>query len=164
MFTASEVEHMNEHDYPEYARVLKAVYLMRTCGLSLAVAAKEAGTSTYWVLFAARSALKRVGDRWEAKPSDCLPRRVDFVRYNDETTKEFAEICDVVINSSKVASQIREYKEAVRRHFAETGNTDGLQPFAGKSIVDAFGSRHKFVTDPVDLQWIADSVYPESWF
>lgn len=142
----SSIESMTPREREAYERGLLALGLMRREGLSLTAAALEAGTKPETVRRYAGDALARVRGRWDAKPADRLVRRMLF--YDTKGTKF------VTVRSSKTASRIGEYHNAMKE-FLETGNRSKLKSFAGKSIVDARGKRHRFVTSPKVIRRLA---------
>ena len=140
------IDRMTSRQQEAYERALLALGLMRRDGLSLAAATREAGTQPETARRFIRAVLIRVRGRWEAKPADRLQRRMLF--YDTKGTKF------VTIRSSAAASHIGEYHNAMKE-FLETGNRSKLKPFAGRSIVDARGQRHRFVTGPKVIRRLA---------
>jgi hypothetical protein len=130
-----------------YERALKAISLMRREDMSLRAAAHEAGTQQDTVRALAGQALIRTRrGRWEARPRDRLERRM--LLYDRKGT------IFVTVRSSATASRIGEYHNAVKKSL-ETGNRSKLRPFRGKSIVDAKGKHHRFVTSPTVIRRLA---------
>jgi hypothetical protein len=132
-----------------YERVLHAVNLSRRYDIPVNVAAHEAGTTLQAILKYARPALKRVGDRWMARASDRLERRMRF--YDPNRSYK------VTVSSSEVASRISAYHRDGMGRFVETGSRTKLQGFAGKYVVDVDGRRHYFLTDPTTIRRLARS-------
>lgn len=140
-----------------YEKALHAVSLSRHRRLPLPVAAREAHTTPTAVLRYARAAFTKRRGEWVTKPRDQLERQMLFY----DRKGSYA----VTVRSSTSASRIGEYHNAVRR-FLETGDDSRIRPFEGKSIVDARGRRHRFLTDPDAIRRLAragtfgfDSIY-----
>jgi hypothetical protein len=119
---------------------------MRTDGLSLTRAAREVHTTPETMRRYVGSALVRTRrGRWAATPSDRLTRRVWFL-----TPKGKIELA---VRSSRTASLIARHMAAVHRYL-ETGETDALQEFVGKSVRSR-GASFAFLTDPRVLDRLA---------
>nr|BAL53904.1 hypothetical conserved protein [uncultured prokaryote] len=85
--------------------------------------------------------------RWVARPSDRLYRQL--------TTITTEGVVKVDTRSSKTASLIARYNNAVRR-FLSTNNPDHLKPFRGKTFQVA-KRRFRFETDPDKLKKLEES-------
>jgi len=103
---------------------LYALSLMRTQGLSLTAAAREAGLSRETMRAWVGRTLTKRGRRWAARPSDKLVRMMKVLTPRGMVT--------VPIYSSRTASTLGQYHAAVRD--ALRGDTSALRAFRGKSI------------------------------
>jgi hypothetical protein len=127
-----------------YRRSLDAVHPMRE-GKSLARASREAGVSPSSVLKHASLAIERRGGRYVARRADRLPRELLFYDAKGRIK--------LLTRSSKTASDIGRYHNAVRKYLVE-GNDSGLRDFEGKAIV-VEGGRLPFITDRRTLNRLA---------
>jgi hypothetical protein len=111
---------------------------MRTEGKSLTGAISGAQTSKRTVVRYVSSALvKQLSGRYEVKPSDRFPRRIQWQMPNGKIP--------ITVRSSRMASKVAEHQNAIR-HFLRTGDTSRLDEFKGKSVLG-----RTFVTDPKHL-------------
>lgn len=129
-------------------RALEAVALMRREDLSLDAAASRVGTHPAVVILYANQALKKVGDEYEALPSDKLERGLAFPTTTGSAT--------VVVGSSEDATAIGEYFNAVRS-YVRTGDASKLADFAGQSVTDVDGKQWPFITDPRVLKRLGNA-------
>ncbi len=143
---ARTLARMTPRQREAYERALQTIGLIRREGMSLTAAAQESGTRPETVRRFAGEALVRIRGSWQAKPEDRLERRMLF--YDTKGTKF------VTIRSSNAASRVGEYHNAMKEYL-ETGNRSKLKPFVGKSIVDARGKHHRFVTSPKVIRRLA---------
>lgn len=121
---------------------------MRTRGLSLAKASREAQTTPRTVIrYAAPAVTKTPSGKYAAKSFDRLPRSLRFLTPEGQMT--------VTVRSSKMASRIAEYWTAVDRYL-RTGNGDALRKFQDRSI-RVGKTKFEFVTDPRILDRIASA-------
>ncbi len=127
-------------------RSLEALQQMRSEGLSLTRAAREARTTPATVRKYVGSAVRQTrGGRYVATPSDRLTRRVWFL------TK--AGKVEVAVRGSRPASRVARYMAAVDRYL-QTGETDALAEFRGQSIRS--GNRtYVFLTNTAALDRLA---------
>jgi hypothetical protein len=138
---------MTSRQREAYERALQTISLMRREHLSLNAAAREAGTQVETVrALAGRALIRTRQGRWEARRRDRLERRMLFY---DRKGKLF-----VTVHSSATATRIAEYHAAMKE-FLETGQRSKLRPFKGKSVADAKGKRHRFVTSPTIIRRLA---------
>lgn len=122
-------------------RALKAVALMRK-GVSLTRASRRSHTTPDTIRKYAQSALGDLaGGRYCVARSDRLARAMRFV---DE-----AGLLTVHVRSSRVATEIAEYWNAVKRYLYR-GYVDQLRRFAGKSF-RVKGTVYRYLTDPATL-------------
>jgi hypothetical protein len=116
---------------------LHALRLMRANKLSLSWAARNLHVTPRTILkYAGRALTKARNGQYRAKPTDHLRRSMFFL-----TSEERIEL---VFHSSKTASAIGSYWEAVHR--ALRGDPYALEPFSGKSIKIGKAT-YPFVTD-----------------
>ncbi len=140
----------NKRQIEARERALAAVARMRREHLSLSGAAKAEGTNVRTVRRYAATALERVGRRglFRAKPSDRIARSLNFPTPEGQI--------DIVVRSSRTASAIAEYLNAVRKYL-NTGDTSALARFHNKTFRSADGVRHQFATYPAALNSLADA-------
>ena len=118
---------------------LEVLSLMRTKGLSLTKAAREAQTTRRTVVRYAHSALlKTDSGKYRATLTDRLERSLRFLTADGQIT--------VTVRSSRKASLIAAYWTAVD-HYLKTGETDQLRKFRGASL-SVGKTKHPFITDP----------------
>jgi hypothetical protein len=121
-----------------YDRALRVLSLMRSKQTSLTRAARETKTTPRTVIrHAGKAITKAESGRYRAKPSDRLARSLNFITTNGTV--------GITVRGSRLASTIAKYSNAVQRYL-ETGQTDELEPFVGKSI-QVGKTRYPFVTD-----------------
>lgn len=120
-------------------RSLDAVSMKRrNPALSMTKAAKLCGTTLKTIRKYGAPALETRSGRVDVKASDRLQRRMRLLTPQGEVA--------VTTRSSRTASRLSEYYNAVRKFYA-TGDTDALKPFRNKAV-RSDGQRHEFVTDP----------------
>lgn len=130
-----------------YRRALDAVSLKRrNPALTLSKAAKQSGTTLRTVRKYANSALELRSGRADVKPSDRLVRHMRMLTDRGEVA--------IRVTSSRAATRISRYNNAVREFYATLGDTSALKPFQGKSIRTG-GNTYEFVTDPATLNRLA---------
>jgi hypothetical protein len=123
-------------------RALDAVAKMRREKKSLTRAARSAHTTRQTVRkYAPGVVVRTARGRYKARGYDQLTRELRFL------TPE--GLIAIPVRGSASRSRIGEYFNAVHR-YGETGDTNPLQPFRGRSI-SAKGSRYPFVIDPETL-------------
>jgi len=125
---------------------LEVLSLMRTKGLSLAKAAKQAHTTPKTVVRYAGAALrKEPSGKYQASPFDRLARFLRFLTPEGQI--------HITVRSSRTATKVSEYMAAVD-HYLKTGDTARLAQFRGKSV--RVGTlKFQFVTDPRILDRLA---------
>lgn len=131
-------------------RALAAVARMRREHLSLSAAAKAEGTNIRTVRRYAATALDRAGRRgiFRAKASDRMARRLNFLTAQGQI--------DIVVRSSRTASAIGEYLNAVRKYL-NRGDTTALARHKNKRFRTADGVTHEFITDPTTLNQLGNA-------
>jgi hypothetical protein len=129
-----------------YQRSLDALSRMRRDGLTLKPAAKQAGTTPATVRRNVPSALTVGPDGITARPTDRLYREMRFLDSRGLTT--------VTVNSSRTATEIAEYMNAVERYL-NTGDQTDLRQFRGRTITDSAGRSHRFITNTNTLDRFA---------
>jgi hypothetical protein len=134
----------NERQAHARERALAAIARMRREGLSLSAAAKTEGTHTSTIKRYAGSALRQKcpGGHCRVTRSDRIARTLNFL-----TTT-------VTVRSSRTASQIGEYMNAVKAY--GRGDISKVARFRGKSFRATDGI-HKFITEPAKLDEILDA-------
>jgi len=119
--------------------VLAAISKMRREKISLTQASRDIGISPRTVTKWGKSALrKRPNGKYAVKASDSLLRIVLIP--TPEGTREIA------VRGSKQVTMLAEYWNALHRYL-QTGNTEKLKQFEGKSIADANGVDVPLLTD-----------------
>jgi hypothetical protein len=138
----------NQREAHAREKALAAVARMRRENLSLSAAAKVEGTHPRTVRRYAATALERAGRRglFRAKASDRIARRLNFVTPQGSI--------EIVVRSSRIASNIGEYLNAVRK-YVNTGDTSALARFRNKAFRSADGVEHEFTTEPALLDSLA---------
>jgi hypothetical protein len=128
-------------------RTLEGVNAMRNDKLSLARAAKMAGTTPRTMLRHGASALTLKNGRYVAKKFDRIPRIMRHMTVRG--------VVDVTVRSSRIASRIASHAAAVKR-FLLSGDVAVLWPFEGKTFRVG---RHVYVflTDPTVLERLANA-------
>lgn len=134
----------NKRESDARERALAVVARMRRENLSLTAAAKIEGTHIRTVRRYAGTALQRDGRSglFQVKPSDRIARRLNFPTPQGQI--------EIVVRSSRIASTIGEYLNAVRKYL-NTGDTSALSRFKNKTFRSADGVKHQFTTDPRSL-------------
>jgi len=123
-------------------RIVDVISKMRSGGVSLRKAAREAGVLPRTVIRRAPSALAKKGGRYKANPGDRLVRTLKIPTH--QGTQELD------VRGFRAASRLGRYWEAVHQYYA-TGNTIGLQNFSRKSITSVDGVKYQFLTDLDEL-------------
>jgi hypothetical protein len=116
---------------------------MRTEGLSLKKAAKEAGVSPKRVTsWGGRAIKKGKNGRYTAAKRDSLLRVVQVP--SPDGSREIA------LRNSRHASTLSQYWDAIHKYL-RTGDTAGIEKFHGKRIKDANGIQVQLITDLAEL-------------
>lgn len=124
-------------------RALEALSLMRAEGLTLAQAARAAGTTPTTVLKYARAALGRdAHGQMIPRPLDHLFRRMRVLVAGDRPQ-------GLDIHSSREASIVSDYWHAVK-HFLGTGDTQRIDRFEGIQVAG-----RRLETDPDAIEFWA---------
>jgi hypothetical protein len=133
-------------------RALDAIRRMRNDQLSLARAARVAGTTAATVKKYAQSALRRTEiGRYVARPSDRLTRHLQFLTPKGKVA--------ISVRGSRDASRVASYWAAVDR-FLSTGDASRLEPFVGRQLRS--GNRtYLFITDEALLEQLGDAGEPD---
>ena len=127
-------------------RSLEALQGMRSRGLSLAQAAKHAGTTPRTMQRHVGKALMRKDDgRYAATKWDRIPRTMRFLTENG--------VIDLVFRDSRTASDIARYMSAVDRYL-RTGDREPLSAFRGK-VVKSGKTAHAYITNGNVLERLA---------
>ena len=117
---------------------------MRTQGLSLSKAAREAGTTSRTVVRLGKPALRKGSNgRYAAKPADRLLRVLEVPRA--EGSRELA------VRSSREATKLAKYWVAVHKYL-QTGDVSEVEKFGGQFVKDATGREVPFLTDLDELK------------
>jgi hypothetical protein len=126
--------------YDRMRRVLDALsFKRRHRKASMSYAAKRAGTTLKTVLKYAPSAIEVRSGRYDATPTDRIPRTLKFLTAKGEE--------DVTVRNSRDATRLSTYQHAVRRAVATFGeDLSKLQRFDKKAL-RAGGKVYPFVTD-----------------
>ncbi len=133
----------SEPQQDTWNRALHAIAKMRSEGLSLSKAAKEAGISP--------GTVKRLGGRAiKRKPNGrySAARRDSLLRVMQVPTSGGSR--DVALRSSRHASVLGQYWDAVQKYL-QTGDSSGVEKFRGKRIKDASGQEVPLITDLKEL-------------
>jgi hypothetical protein len=141
---ASDLSALRPSEQEARARALDALSRVRQ-GMSLRRASFEAATTPHTVRRYSGSALRREGRRWRATKSDRLFRRMRWIVETDVIT--------IDLTDSRTASRIASYWDAVKT-YVETGNTQALRKFRGKTI-RVQKRAYFFVTDTRVLDQLA---------
>ena len=132
-----------ERSQDTWNRVVHVVSRMRSDGLSLNKAAKEAGVSPRTVINWSGRALKKAPNgRYSAAKRDSLLRVVQV-----PTPKGSI---DVALRDSRHASILGQYWDAVQKYL-RTGDASGIEKFRRKRILDASGAEVPLITDLKEL-------------
>ena len=132
-------------------RALAALALMRREGTSLRAAAKANGTNPGTVQHYVGSALrKEASGRFRATAYDRIARTLNFSTPQGDIA--------VTVRSSRTASRIAEYLNAVKQYLAGRDNSV-VERFRGKSF-RAGGATHVFITDSKTLDQFGDAGFP----
>ncbi|HVA27969.1 MAG TPA: hypothetical protein VNF68_07295 [Candidatus Baltobacteraceae bacterium] len=127
-------------------RALDAVATKRqNPALSMTAATRQSGTTLKTARKYAGQALAVRSGRLDVTPSDRLKRPMRMLTPKGEVV--------VVTTSSRAASRIGRYNNAVRQYLV-TGDPEPLKPFSGKAIRSG-GERYEFVTDRRTLDKLA---------
>jgi hypothetical protein len=137
---------LNEHKLQLAIREMKD-------GKSLTASARIAGLQPETVRRTLRSAklLRKKGNRWVIRGD--IPTRM--LLYAEGKARK------VIPADAKNRSAIGKFMNAVK-DFLRSNDPTGLAPFAGKSVLDIYGKRHRFETDPHELYRLA-SIGTESF-
>jgi hypothetical protein len=142
--TSKQFFGMPDAQQDAWNRVVHAIAMMRSEGVSLTKASHEFGLDPRVVRARAGSALRKTkSGRYVARPSDKLLRVL--VVPSPQGLKE------VAVRGSEIASKIAEYSDAVQR-FLRTGDSSRLKKFRRLKLVDEKGDRIKLLTDLTELQ------------
>jgi hypothetical protein len=135
----------NARERADQLDALAALSFMRREGLSASLAAKAEGVSVRKIRKYVGSALRKRGKDYVAKPSDRL-RRPPMLALDAKGTRP------VVVRSSRAASQMGQYWNAVDDALKE--KPAALKKFRGKNIPH---NKIKFLTNLRTLKRLADA-------
>jgi hypothetical protein len=124
-------------------RVLRTIAKMRTEGLSLKKAAKEAGVSPRTVAKRAGRAIKK-GENGRY----VVPKRDSLLRVVQVPTSDGSR--DIALRNSRQASTLAQYWDAVQKYL-RTGDATRIEKFRDKQIKDANGNPVELITDLREL-------------
>lgn len=130
-------------------KAFDALALMRREGLTRNAAAKRVGTDPGTILRYVGTALERNGarGRYVAKPYDRIPRTIQHYVPGGSAW--------VTVTSSRTASMIADYRNALRRYGGEPDESI-LNPFRNKKF-RAGGKTYEFITDATEIQRLLQS-------
>ena len=132
-----------------YSRALRTIAKMRTEGLSLKKAAKEAGVSPRSVTrWGGRALKKQANGRYAVTRHDSLLRVVQVP--TSEGSRE------VALRNSRHASILGQYWDAVDKYL-RTGDASAIEKFKGKSINNAAGQDVPLITDLAELNRLGNA-------
>lgn len=141
--TADDFFAQADADQETWNRVLRAIAKMRTDGLSLSKASKEAGVSPKKVTsWGGRALRKGKNGRYAVAKRDSLPRVVQVP--SSDGSREIA------LRNSRHASILGQYWDAVHKYL-RTGDSSEIEKFRGKRINDAKGNQVEMITDVAEL-------------
>jgi hypothetical protein len=139
IFTADQYSGLSSAEREARELALEALSHMRHDRLSLADAARMAGTTPENVLRYAGSAITRdPHGRHGAVANDRLYRRIAIIAKD--------RVIFIDVNDSRTASWLSRHLNAVKRYIYHADDR-GLRIFQGKGVRDAQGQFHPFVTD-----------------
>ncbi len=139
---------LSEREELARGRAFEALNMMRNRGWSLTHAATEALTTPQTVQRYVMSALRRLETgRYRPKSGDHMVRSMNF------QTKDGVIV--LPIRGSRNRSAVAIHANAMKT-FANTGRTDALRPFRGRSI-RAAGKTYPFLTDLGSLRRVLDA-------
>ena len=123
-------------------RALDALSRMRSDGISLTHAARDAGTTPRTVLkYVGRTLNRDTRGRYRPTPSDRLTRRVWMLTASGKV--------EISVRSSRTASRIAQHMAAVELYL-RTGSTAPLAAFRGEAV-RAGGQTYRFLVKPDEL-------------
>lgn len=133
-----------EQDQDTWNTALRVISKMRSDGLSLNKASKEAGISPSTVKrLAGRAIKKQPNGRYAVARRDSLLRVVRVPTTNGSQ--------DVAVRNSRDASILGQYWEAVQKYY-RTGDSSGIDKFRGTRIKDKNGVDFPLITDLKELK------------
>jgi lambda repressor-like predicted transcriptional regulator len=137
--TADAFFTQSDADQETWKRVLRTIAKMRTDGLSLTKAAKEAGVSPKKVTsWGGRALRKGKNGRYMVAKRDSLLRVVQVPTSHGSR--------EIALRNSRHASTLGQYWDAVHKYL-RTGDTAGIEKFRGKRIKDANGNQVQLITN-----------------
>lgn len=101
-----------------------------------------------------KSLFKKSG-KWFPKTRDVIERAMKIY--------ENGEIKTIIVTNSDDASLIGEYYNAVR-NYLYTGDSSYLKPFKKKTIIDAYGNKHRLETNPKKVRDIEEAKEDSEFF
>lgn len=147
---APEVEELTPAQHAMYERAIDAIYqlgvLPFTSGrgsISLTAVASRASISSKEVFRLVGHAFRRRGRRWVLRGPEEWPRGVDMI-----VRQGF--VCTMV-RSPRTAVRIAKHYDAVRL-LLKSHDASALRKLEGRFIVDGYGVRRYFCTDPVMIR------------
>jgi len=124
-------------------------------GDSITASCEEAGISEKEAIKYLRSCLYKKKGRWIPKRHDSIERAMQIYKNGG--------IRAIVIRGSKNSAIIGEYYNAVKNYLV-SGDPSYLKSFKKKTIIDAYGKKHKLETDPDKIRDIEESKEEAEFF
>jgi hypothetical protein len=141
--TADDFFAQADTDQDAWNRVLRTIAKMRTEGLSLKKAAKEAGVTPRKVIsWGGRAIKKGKNGRYAVAKRDSLLRVVQVPTSAGNRELE--------LRNSKHATLLGQYWDAVQKYL-RTGDSSAVEKFKGKKIKDVNGQEVDLITDLKEL-------------
>jgi len=155
--TADELFAGSRKFQDQWNRVVQVPAEMRAHNLSLPQAARQFGLSSKTVLRLARSAFRKSGKQYKARPTDRLLRVLQIPSKRG--------MREIALKDSREASFVGEYWSAVEKLLAR-GDSSALRKLRRKSVKDATGKRVRllFAVDELKRQASAGVLHFESLY
>jgi hypothetical protein len=150
---APKVDEVTPAQHERYERVTDAIYELGMSSLapterspvSLAEVASGAGIPSREVLRLVGRAFRRRGRRWELRGPEQWPRGLDMI-----VRQGFVQ---TTVRSPTTAARVREHYDAIRL-LLKSHDASALRALEGKFIIDGYGIRRYFCTDPLMILWV----------
>jgi hypothetical protein len=141
---APKVNELTPTQHAKYERAVDVIYdLGLGVGTSLSATARKAGISAQEVIRLFQPAFRRRGRRWQLRGAEEWPRGADII-----ACQGFVQ---TMIRSPKTAERIGEHYDAIRL-LLSSRDAPALRALEGQFIVDGYGVRRYFCTDPVMIR------------